>query len=309
MLVYCVTDARQKMPRGLPVNSLITYFGMQDKQAPLSRVKEAKGWKHLFLDCGAFAADNARKTIDLTRYSEYCARNLDAIDVYVSLDVRGKMQETVANYRRMVADFGLAPTPVFPVLSGDKDEWQYLEEMLAEADYVALGNLVGRPWPKRVVEAHLDKVFAINERYKCRIHSFGYTGKWALLRYPFYSVDTARWLQETAWWRHHYVDKTRGSLKIRYLREPPETLQQVRASDGLRGGVKGKRIEQISRSARAMQEYGHFLTRVWAKRGVMWDDAAHRRCYPDLYGGEADGREDSGTGNGRGSKDAEDISA
>jgi hypothetical protein len=282
VLIYCVTDTKFKMPEGVPVNTLITYFGLSDKTVSLARVKRAKGWRNLFLDCGAFAADNARKQIDLDAYSRYCKENEAAIDVYVALDVRGRMKQSIENYHYMKAEYGLKPVPVFPILSGDPDEWKHLEALLEEADYVALGNMVGRPWPKTVLKAHLDKVFAINADYRRRIHSFGYTARWALVRYPFYSVDTARWLQETAWWRYHLMDRSTGKLRIRQLRKVPESMRDMEASRGLREVPKRDRMEQISRSALAMHDYGAWLTEVWAARGIVWHDDAHRRAYPEL---------------------------
>jgi len=254
---------------------------MRDKSTSLAQIKKSKGWQKLFLDCGAFAADNAGREIDIEAYSKYCQKNRAAIDVFVALDIRGKMRESIKNYRYM-KQYGLNPVPVFPVLSGDDKEWIYLEELLAEADYIALRNLVGRPWPKTILKAHLDKIFAINATYKCRIHSFGYTARWALIRYPFYSVDTARWLQETAWWRYHLMDRSQGKLRIQQLRQAPETMCDMAASQGLRQRTRCNRTEQISRSALAMHDYGAWLTEVWAARGILWDDPAHRRAYPWL---------------------------
>ena len=282
MLIYCVTDAKIKMPKGVPINTLITYFGMRDKAAPLATVKALRGWRNLFLNCGAFAADNAQKVIDIDAYSKYCRDNAEAIDVFVALDIKGKMQESIDNYHYMRQEYGLDPVPVFPVLSGNPREFEILERLLEEADYLALGNMVGQPWPKAVLKAHLDKVFAINADYKKRIHSFGYTARWALIRYPFYSIDAARWLQETAWWRYHLMDRSRGTLRICQLCKAPEGISDMKVSQGLRSRPKRNRLEQISRSALAMHDYGAWLTEMWAARGIMWNDEAHRRAYPDL---------------------------
>jgi len=155
--------------------------------------------------------------------------------------------------------------------------------MLEETDYIALGNLVGQRWPKKVIKAHIDKVFAIIEKYHRRIHLFGYTSRWALLRYPIYSVDSSRWVSEVGGFlKYAHIEKSAGRLQMLKLRDAPGTLQQMESSLGLRPSIKGTYYTRVGRAAKVMHDYGAWLTEVWAARGIVWDDEAHRRAYPDL---------------------------
>ena len=112
MLVYCVTEPGLKIERGIPINALITYYGMTNKATPLSSIRESRGWQNLLLDCGAFAADNAGVAIDIDAYSRYVKENAGAIDYYVALDIRGKLRESFDNLEYMKREYGLKPGPV-----------------------------------------------------------------------------------------------------------------------------------------------------------------------------------------------------
>lgn len=163
-----------------------------------------------FLDSGAFSAWSRGAVIDLDEYCEFIRANIDRIDVYASLDVipgkPGKPATTKerdeaadqswANFQYMVNE-GLDPLPVYHY----GEHTRHLDRILgAGVDYVGIGGLVGVSGPMR--RAWLDRIFDrltdAGGRPLVKTHGFGMTSVPLIFRYPWYSVDSATWIQITA---------------------------------------------------------------------------------------------------------------
>lgn len=162
-----------------------------------------------FLDSGAYSAWSRGASIDLDEYCAFIKANSDHIEVYANLDVisgqPGRMAtpaEVEEGARRSWENFeymcseGLDPLPVFHA----GEDWKWLDKMLAAGcDYIGLGGLVGLGVSGR--RRWMDEVFlriTDSEGWPIvKVHGFGMTSVSLIFRYPWYSVDSASWLQST----------------------------------------------------------------------------------------------------------------
>ena len=156
----------------------------------------------VFLDSGAFSADNLGVKINIDEYCNYINRNLDIIIndegtyMIAVLDGIGDAEETYTNQKYMEKK-GIRPVPAFH--TGEDDS--YLKYYVANYDYVALGGMVGmrtsqlQTWLDRVWEKHLIDGAG---NPKIKVHGFGITSIPLMERYPWWSCDSSSWVQTAA---------------------------------------------------------------------------------------------------------------
>lgn len=155
-----------------------------------------------FVDSGAYSAAMQGAEIDIDAYIAFIKRNADVIEVYANLDVISKGERgedtaalTYRNQQYMEAA-GLSPMPVF---HAGEDE-SYLKHYVENYEYIGLGGVAqpgfGLTFTTR---AWLDRLFS---QYVCdeagwprvKVHGFGITAVRDMLRWPWYSVDSASWV-------------------------------------------------------------------------------------------------------------------
>jgi hypothetical protein len=193
----------------------------------------------LFLDSGAFSAWRKRHIIDVRAYIKFVREAEPWITTYANLDVipgRSDRVRTTADaetsaaqsYRNLqiMKDAGLKPLPVFH--HGESFKW--LERMLADGEgYIGVStakNLlhdVQRRWLGEFFREVTDQ----RGRPLIRVHGFGSAHVRLLRRYPFYSVDSAGWLQAGAYGKI-YVPPYRDG-KPDWLGDPEMTTVSGRA--------------------------------------------------------------------------------
>lgn len=139
----------------------------------------------LFVDSGAFTAWTLKKVIELDEYCQF----IDGLPIkpwnYLTLDVIGDPEGTLANYNLM-RERGFKPVPI--VTRGDDEA--AIEGYFDEADFVAFGGMTGTDrassaWCRAVMEV----------AGKRRAHLLGMTRfDWIKELRP-YSVDSSSWMQ------------------------------------------------------------------------------------------------------------------
>lgn len=138
----------------------------------------------VFIDSGAFSAENSGKEINI---DDYCKYIIDTgVTTYAGLDVIGNAAKTLENTNYMVNEYGLNPIPTFHMGSSLDD----LQELLdGNYHYIALGGLV---FSSNVVN-HCDKVwdYILKNDPNLKVHGFGLTNIELMKRYPWYSVDSS----------------------------------------------------------------------------------------------------------------------
>lgn len=138
----------------------------------------------VFIDSGAFSAENSGSVIDI---DDYCHYILDTgVTTYAGLDVIGNAEQTRKNTEYMTKEYDLKPIPTFHMGSSLED----LKHLVhGEYSYIALGGLV---FSSNVIN-HCDRVwdYILKENPKLRVHGFGLTNIDLMKRYPWYSVDSS----------------------------------------------------------------------------------------------------------------------
>lgn len=163
-----------------PYCILASYHYFKKKQ---ELIKEcvAKGYD-VFIDSGAFSAENSGKVINI---DDYCAFIKDTnVSTYAGLDVIGNAKQTLENTVYMMEKYKLNPIPTFH-FGGDPDDLRKLFKF----PYIALGGLV---FSSGILK-YCDEIWGIILR-ECpglRVHGFGMTNIELMERYPWYSVDSS----------------------------------------------------------------------------------------------------------------------
>lgn len=127
-------------------------------------------------------------------YAEFVKKYQAGIDFYANVDAIPNPELTWRNQRYLEKTHQLKPIPVVHYKTDLKWLHHYIDKGY---DYIALGGLVGstatdscRQW--------LDRAFTIvcdapKNLPKVKIHGFGVTTHYMLLRYPWWSVDSSTW--------------------------------------------------------------------------------------------------------------------
>jgi len=165
----------------------------------------------LMLDSGAFAVWNRGESVDLDQYIQFCVDN-PGVSYYVALDVipgrpndiTSLTQSTIDgacaagwdNYQRMLKH--LPVEKVIPVFhQGDSLEW--LERMLDfGSPYIGISPANDRTTAQRLkwLATVRPTVTSSDGRPLVKMHGFAVTGFRLMKSFPWYSVDSATWVQQ-----------------------------------------------------------------------------------------------------------------
>lgn len=149
----------------------------------------------IFLDSGAYTMFTQGVEVDLGRYADFNKENQDIIHIASSLDVIGRGQEQASydNFKKL-RGFGANVQPVHHARDDDKWLQKYIDE---GHEYIFLGGMVAessnylRDWLDHVWERYLTNK---DGTPKVKVHGFGLTTLALMLRYPWFSVDSTRWV-------------------------------------------------------------------------------------------------------------------
>lgn len=248
-------------------NVLVSYFQMGGKEKDWLRMKEENGFKNMMLDSGAYSAWRMHKPVDLDNYIEFLLRNGKYFSAYVALDdcrrnkeVSGKVSKR--NYIRM-RKAGLNPLPVWHL--GENPE--ILRFYNDNTDYIGVGGIAGQ---SRV--GKLCSLVKNNVKKGTKVHLFGVANREDLLAYPYYSLDSTSWYRNSIY--KNFVVFSNGKLKARTLRKRENVEKYFREIS--RMGVdflelyKGNSL--LFHNAKEYVKYFNFITEVWRRRGVIWDE-------------------------------------
>lgn len=148
----------------------------------------------IFLDSGAFSAFTKGVNIRIEDYAAFIKKNSDIIHLASNLDDLHKREDLTWANQKKLEQLGHKVLPVFHTRENPTWLKKYIDEGY---DYIALGGMVAeskqwlRPW--------LDDIFGSylvdgRGRPRVKVHGFGLTTIDLILRYPWYSVDSTRWV-------------------------------------------------------------------------------------------------------------------
>lgn len=226
-------------------------------------INAARLFDSVLLDSGAFSAFNSGRVVDLARYIDFCKRYGHLAAAYANLDVIGDDAATWRNQQRMEAA-GLLPVPTFHF----GEPWDALRHIAAHYDYIAVGCMPSLGTAAR--QEFLDGCWRIireSPRWPLKVHGWAMTDAAIMERYPWYSIDSLTWAVGAIYGSSLELSGPRR----RVLRQVPRVKL---ANPALRMKTVGASSLRLHRSARAMQQYVDYVTRLWESRGVVWEDGS-----------------------------------
>jgi len=196
-------------------------------------------------DRWAFYKSQEFKTY-VDRYSCFVKEHKEDLDVFVNVDVIGNPEMTWKIQRYIETAHGIVPLPV--VHFGTPMKWitHYIEQGY---DYIGIGGLKGISRVRFVAWA--DQVFDVicdtPDRLPCiKVHGFAITALSAMMRYPFYSVDSTSW---TAYGRYGAVLVPRRVGSV-YVYDEKSWVVMVSQRSPSKSTIGGKHIETFPVSVR-----------------------------------------------------------
>lgn len=188
--IYNFLDDAERAARDAVTNILESYHYI-GKGLSVSRIR--KDGAAVFLDSGAYSAMTKNAVIDLNEYCRFIKENHDIIRYASVLDSIGDPDGTWRNQKRM-EDMGLSPLPCYHY--GEPEE--VLQYYVENYEYITIGGMVPIStaqlitWLNRLWGNYLtDK----QGRPRVKVHGFGLTALTLVERYPWYSIDSATWVQ------------------------------------------------------------------------------------------------------------------
>lgn len=178
-------------------NTLYSYYYIQDK--PEEWINK---FPHMFIDSGAFSAENQGEEISLDEYAEFLKEwgMHENVDLYANLDVIGDAEETYENQKKL-EDKGLSPAPIFHIGSDFKYLKRYVEEGY---DRILLGGMVGGN-TNDLINFCAKAMKIIPEDVK--VHAFGVGRPSVLEKFDFYSADASNWTSGGRYGHMAYFDR------------------------------------------------------------------------------------------------------
>lgn len=163
----------------------------------------------LILDSGAFSAWTKKVQIDIDEYIKFCKENLKYIDYIVNLDVipgspgqknlpaieiERSASKGYQNYFYMVKA-GLPKKKIIHVFHQGED-FKWLKKMVSEMEYIGLSPANDRTTPEKIVWLDLCMRYVLDKEGMplVKFHGFAVTSLTLMVRYPWYSVDSASWV-------------------------------------------------------------------------------------------------------------------
>ena len=273
---------------------------------------EVSGFR-LFIDSGAFTAWKKGKPIDHDAYIAYGKKLLETAVcpvVFASLDVIPGSLEGGEPTEEEFARAAAAGWKNYQKEKGAKfktiptfhqgDPWEFLDKMMADTDYIGLS-------PRKVARTTAQKAEWLNlvfRRIKAagrlpiagnmhnaiKTHGLGVSSPVFMEMYPWYSVDSTRWLQggngnhfyfdgrriqlilSTEWgdWCRGSKTNSSGSdLELQSRMNVPHTLSAIHH---YRPTGEANLVYYFhERGIRADAESNHYMTEHWKYRGVDWN--------------------------------------
>ena len=151
--------------------------------------------KDRFLDSWWYSIRIRWLELSVVDYANFINKYPNYFNVIANMDT-SSVEETISNQKFLESETKQKILPVYH--RSDIKEWniKLLEKYCEEYDYIALWWVAWLWLSPRQKEYYLWKSFQIAMKHKTKIHWFGITSLNALVRYPFYSVDSTSWLQQ-----------------------------------------------------------------------------------------------------------------
>lgn len=199
------------------------------------------------------------------KYAKFVKKHKAGIDHYVSVDVIGNPELSWEVLKYLERKHKLRPLPVLH----DRCPTSYMEKHLrAGYKYIGLGGVaLGGEYVsyKHWADTMFDLVCDNKQRLPCvKLHGFAMTTWDAMVRWPWYSLDSASWIKSGAFGSLYIPRTTKGEYD--FTGRPPWV---VSISDGASAIAKGTHYKCYKRTnpklARKMEDWVDYLGLPYGK--------------------------------------------
>lgn len=164
----------------------------------------------LIIDSGAFTAMSSGKPIVHADYIAFLEQHQHLMRLAFSLDVIGDPEASYANFQRERAALG-DKVQIVPAYHLGSD-WHHLERLCQLTDYVAIGGAVPHARRPKIIMQHTIRAHQIAAKHGTRLHGLGITGRDAITKLPWASVDSTAW-KTAARYPTLYLSTRQGELR------------------------------------------------------------------------------------------------
>lgn len=233
---------------------LVSYHYLTETM--LRQINNLPAGTSYLLDSGAFSAYTQNVVIENSQYIKFAQEHRSSFFRIFALDEIGNADKSRQNY-----DEGKIIIPdLIPCFHKD-EPWEFLDHYCQTSDYIAIGGLVAQGATKHRLIKWLDICWSRLEKYwPIKVHLFGLTSPWAMMRYPAYSVDS--------------TSARKYSAYGRYLKHELFTLRSLGGKNS--GDLSLEHFKNIHPEKRVQNNMEVMLrlleqcNEIWEKRGIVW---------------------------------------
>ena len=218
----------------------------------------------MLIDSGAFTAATKGKTVNISEYTAWLKERGPYITHAASLDVIGDWRASSRNHDWQRAKLG-DDFPLLPAwhLGSPLEE---LDRLCRENGYVAIGGCV--PYARRpdLLMRHLIQAHRVAREHGTKLHGLGITGRQAMYRLPWASVDSSSYSGSVRFGSVALSDREGRFHSIAYGKKlTPEHRRLVRAYGGDPARVEDRSFALVKRAGK---EQGG-VDRTWTAEASM----------------------------------------
>jgi hypothetical protein len=179
---------------------------------------------------------NILPTVDgyIHAYADYCKAGAHLWDFYVTVDLRPVAAENVILHAKL-EKLGLRPTPVF---HGD-DSVDYLKRYLDKGyTYVCLGSTHSVRTSVSATRKYYDGCFDFGAKHGMQFHGLAVTKPWAMLDFPWRSVDSSSWSRAAGYGSILRFDEHTCRLSTLHVSDRMSSASRLHMSTRLMARIK-----------------------------------------------------------------------
>jgi len=271
------SDMIMKSINRTTLSYLLSYYHKKD--FIVNEFRKAKPPGKFYVDSGVFTARKKGKNITVDELIKYYHDNSDVIDWMFGLD-QGSPEEHVSLQRTMF-EAGVKVIPIFHV---NYLNWKYLDEMLKYSHgYLSIGtyyvNQVIQNLSKQerndVRARFYDNFFDYLHRngyWPVKVHVLGTERTDILENWPWYSSDASNFSKSYVYGRTTIFNRSKVKMELVH---PWEKIENVNHDWYMPNCVgRGREYQQprIDNAVNCRQILQDYITELWEKKGVVWND-------------------------------------
>ncbi len=239
-------------------------------------VRELPAIKHgkFYLDSGVFSARKAQTTIPLEDLIRFYHDNRSLVDYVFNMD-EGTATTQLNNCKTLKRE----EVPVIGIWHGGIMPLEMLEDFFSISDYLAISFFAtGGPSDNTRVIPYLDGFWNYMVKHsllKCKVHALGTERFDLMIRYPFYSCDSAGFTQQYAFFKMTKFDPLkRKGFQGTFLKKTPLkalSMDWKHTKQIIQDGQEARfaRALFLVRERIKMQKV---ITDTWKARGIEWEN-------------------------------------